>query len=266
MARTTAQHASQRTDAPLTVSEVGRLAGVSVRTLHHYDEIGLLQPSARSDAGYRLYGGDDLERLQEILLFRELEIPLPDISVLLSGGALDRRSALELQREMLAQKSARTKALIASVDRAINAERTGVRMTKEEMFEVFGDFDPAEYEDEVKDRWGESDAYKESARRTKRYTKADWERFKAEQEQTGARMIALFDEGVPAEDPRSMDVAEEARLQIDKWFYPLSREMHVCLGEMYVADPRFKATYDKMREGLAQWLCDAIKANAGRGE
>ncbi len=99
---------------------------------------------------------------------RELEIPLNDIAVLLAGGAFDRRAALELQREMLSQRSARLQALIVSVDRAISAERTGVRMTAEETFEVFGEFDPTKYEDEVKERWGESDAYKESARRTAR--------------------------------------------------------------------------------------------------
>lgn len=260
-----AKTARQQQAGPLTVSDVSRLAGVSVRTLHHYDEIGLLSPSARSDAGYRLYGPEDLERLQEILLFRELEIPLPDIAVLLSGGAFDRRAALELQHEMLRHKAARTQALITSVERAINAERTGVRMTKDEMFEVFGEFDPAEYEDEVKERWGESDAYKESAKRTARYTKADWERFKAESEEMGAQMIALFDEGASPDDPRAMDVAEQARLQIDRWFYPCSRQMHTNLAEMYIADPRFTATYEKMRAGMAQWWHDAIVANEARG-
>jgi len=253
---------STMTDEALTVSEVSRLAGVSVRALHHYDEIGLLVPSARSDAGYRLYSRNDLDRLQEILLFRELEIPLDDIAVLLSGGAFDRRAALELQHELLTQKAARTRALIASVERAINAERTGVRMTAEETFEVFGDFDPDEYADEVRERWGETDAYKESARRTARYTKADWERFKAEQERIGSAAIALMDEGVPPDDPRAMDVAERARLQIDTWFYPCPHEMHVNLAEMYIADPRFTATYEKMREGMAQWWHDAILANA----
>ena len=188
----------------LTVSEVSRLSGASVRALHHYDEIGLLVPSARTAAGYRLYGDADLARLQEILLFRELEIPLDDIATLLSGGAFDRRAALELQREMLLQKAVRTEALIASVERAINAERTGVRMTKEEMFEVFGDFDPAQYEDEVQERWGESDAYKESSRRTATYTKADWERFKAESEQIGTDTARLMDEGVAARDRKSV--------------------------------------------------------------
>ena len=249
-----------------TVSDVARLAGVSVRTLHHYDAIGLLSPSARSDAGYRLYSRDDLDRLQEVLLFRELEIPLEDIAVLLGGGAFDRLAALELQREMLAQKAARTQALIASVERAINAERTGVRMTKEEMFEVFGDFDPAEHEGEVQERWGHTDAYAESARRTAKYTKADWERFKAESEQIGTDTARLMDEGVSADDPRAMDLAEQARLQIDTWFYPCSHEMHVNLAEMYIADPRFTATYEKIHAGMAQYWHDAILANAARQE
>ncbi|MHB1135291.1 MAG: MerR family transcriptional regulator [Coriobacteriia bacterium] len=248
----------------LTVSEVARLANVSVRTLHHYDEIGLLVPGGRTDAGYRLYGDDDLRRLQEILLFRELEIPLEDIARLLAGGAFDRRAALELQHEMLLQKAVRTEALIASVERTINAERAGVRMTKEEMFEVFGDFDPAEYEEEVQERWGQSDAYKESARRTAKYTKADWERFKAESEQIGTDTARLMDEGVPADDPRAMDLAEQARKQIDTWFYPCSHEMHVNLAEMYIADPRFTATYEKIHEGMARYWHDAILANAAR--
>lgn len=248
----------------LTVSGVSRLTGASVRTLHHYDQIGLLAPSARTAAGYRLYSDADLARLQEILLFRELEIPLDDIATLLSGGAFDRRAALELQREMLLQKAVRTEALIASVERAINAERTGVRMTKEEMFEVFGDFDPAEYEEEVQERWGGTDAYKESSRRTARYTKADWERFKAESEQIGTDTARLMDEGVPADDPRAMDLAEQARLQIDTWFYPCSHEMHVGLAEMYIVDPRFTATYEKIHEGMAQYWHDAIIANAAR--
>ena len=248
----------------LTVSEVARLAGVSVRALHHYDAIGLLSPSARSDAGYRLYSRDDLDRLQEVLLFRELEIPLEDIGALMAGGAFDRLTALELQREMLAQNATRTAALIASVERAINAERTGVRMTAEEMFEVFGDFDPAEYEDEVEERWGHTDAYAESARRTAKYTKADWERFKAESEQIGRDTAALMDQGVPADDPRAMDLAEQARLQIDTWFYPCSHEMHANLAEMYIADPRFTATYEKVHEGMARYWHDAIIANAAR--
>ena len=139
-------------------------------------------------------------------------------------------------------------------------------MTKDEMFEIFGDFDPAEYEDEVKERWGDSDAYKESARRSARFTKADWQRFKDESEEINKAVVALMEEGVPADDSRAMDAIERARLQIDTWFYPCSRQMHAGLGRMYIADPRFTATYEKIRPGLAQYMYDAIVANAARGE
>lgn len=247
-----------------TIGEVAKLAHVSIRTLHHYDEIGLLAPSGRSEAGYRLYSASDLERLQQVLFYRELGFGLAEIAGLMSNPALDRREALAAQRELIAGRASRLGAMLRLIDKTLASLEGGIAMTKEEMFEVFGDFDPSVHEQEVQQRWGDTDAYKESARRAKGYTKADWQRFKDEQEAVGARMIELFDAGVAPSDPRSMDVAEDARLQIDKWFYPLSREMHVCLGEMYIADPRFKATYDKMRDGLAQWLRDAIKANAER--
>lgn len=154
--------------------------------------------------------------------------------------------------------------MIALIDKTMMSMEGAIQMTEEEMFEVFGDFDPAQYEAEVQQRWGDSDAYKESTRRAKHYKKSDWERFRAEQDDAMARMIELFDAGVPAADARAMDIAESARLQIDQWFYPCSKQMHVNLGEMYVSDPRFTAHYDKHREGLAAWFRDAIRANAER--
>jgi DNA-binding transcriptional MerR regulator len=247
-----------------SVGEVARLAHVSVRTLHHYDEVGLLEPSGRSDAGYRLYSEDDLAVLQQVLFYKELGFGLEEIRALMADPAFERREALISQRELVAEQLLRLQDLMGLIDRTLISMEGGIRMTEEEMFEVFGDFDPAEHEEEVEQSWGDTDAYKISARRTASYTKEDWARFKAEQDSLNDRMIAVFDAGAEPTDPQAMDIAEEARAQIDTWFYPLSREMHVCLGEMYVADPRFKANYDKQREGLAQWLCDAIKANAAR--
>ncbi len=139
-------------------------------------------------------------------------------------------------------------------------------MSKEEMFEVFGDFDPAEHEGEARERWGDTDAYAESAKRTARYSKQDWVRFKAESEEINGAIASLMDEGVAPGDPRAMDAVERARLQIDEWFYPCSREMHAELGRMYVADPRFTATYEKIRPGMAQYVCDATAANLACGE
>jgi len=247
------------------VGEVARLGRVSVRTLHHYDEIGLLEPSGRTESGYRSYSDADLERLQQILFFRELGLSLEDIAKAMNDPRFDRVEALVAQHDLLARKRDALTKMIDAVDKALAAAREGVTMNKEEMFEVFGDFDPSEYEDEVKERWGDTDAYAESARRTARYTKADWQRFKAENEANAARIVALFDAGVNPDDPQAIEVAEEARLLIDRWFYPLSKEMHAALGEMYVADPRFKEHYDSRREGLAQWFRDAIKANETSG-
>ncbi|MBN1193342.1 MAG: TipAS antibiotic-recognition domain-containing protein [Coriobacteriia bacterium] len=137
-------------------------------------------------------------------------------------------------------------------------------MDEQETREVFGGFNPADYDDEVRERWGDTDAYKESARRTARYTKTDWERFEAESQQIGTDTARLMDEGASADDPRVMDLAEQARLQIDRWFYPCTHEMHANLAEMYIADPRFTATYEKIREGMARYWHDAILANAAR--
>lgn len=248
----------------MTVGDVAKLARVSVRTLHHYDELGLLEPSERTEAGYRLYTDSDLERLQQVLFYKELGFSLDEIDELMSDPEYDAVSALADQREMLEHQLQRTQAMIALIDRTMMSMEGVIQMTKEEMFEVFGDFDPAQYEDEVKERWGDTDMYAESARRTKKYGKADWQRFKDEQEEHGARMIATFEAGVAADDPRAMDLAEEARLQIDRWFYPLTREGHTHLAAMYIADPRFTATYEKMSVGLAQWWHDVIFANAAR--
>jgi MerR family transcriptional regulator, thiopeptide resistance regulator len=250
----------------LRVGEVARLADVSVRTLHHYDRLGLVTPSERSEADYRLYARRDLERLQTVLFYKELGFPLETIRGLLADPAFDRRQALSAQRDLIAERALRLKALLRLIDTTITAMDGGIQMSKEEMFEVFGDFDPAEYEDEVKQRWGDTDAYKESTRRTSRYTKDDWKRYKAESAEILDSLAALMDAGVSPTGPRAMDVAERARLQIDTWFYPCSREMHSGLGQMYVADPRFSATYDKVRPGMAQYLCDAIQANRTRGE
>jgi DNA-binding transcriptional MerR regulator len=249
-----------------TVGQVAKVAGVSVRTLHHYDEIGLLEPSERSGAGYRLYSDDDLVTLQQVMFFKELGFGLEDIGRLMHDPAFDRREALRLQHRMLSDKAAQLMKMMDAVDRTLDGLQKGITMDKEEMFEVFGEFDPAEYEEEVQERWGNTDAYKESARRTKGYTKADWQRFKDESLQIGRDTAALMDAGVPATDPRAMDLAEAARLQIDTWFYPCSHEMHVNLAEMYIADPRFTATYEKIHVGMARYWHDAILANGERAK
>jgi hypothetical protein len=169
-----------------------------------------------------------------------------------------------MQRELLADKADRLRALIAAVDARLHALERGTMLSKEEMFEVFGDFDPAKHEDEARERWGDTDAYRESARRTRRYTKQDWLKIKAEGGANVEAFAAALDAGKPPSDPSVMALAEQHRLHIDRWFYPCPRAMHRGLGEMYVADPRFAEVYERVRPGLAAYLRDAIAANAAR--
>jgi hypothetical protein len=126
------------------------------------------------------------------------------------------------------------------------------------------DSDQAQYEEEVKERWGKTDAYKESSRRTKQYTKEDWARVKAEGEAVEVRLAELLLEGRDPQDPEVMDAADAHRLYMDRWFYPVSHAMHVGLGRMYLSDPRFTEHYESRAEGLAAFVAAAIEANAKR--
>jgi MerR family transcriptional regulator, thiopeptide resistance regulator len=251
------------------VKEVARLAGVSVRALHHYDEIGLLVPSGRTRSGYRLYDHQDLLRLQQILIGRELGMPLEEIRRSLDDPAFDRRAALERQREALAARADRTAAMLRAVDTALAAlkdkgGKTMEQMSKKELIALFDGFDPSRYEDEVKERWGETDAYKESARRTSKYTKAQWAQYKAESHAIMSDAANLYRSGAAADGDEAMAVAERHRLSIDRWFYPCAREMHVGLADNYEADPRFAENIDRYAAGLTPWWAAAIRANARR--
>ena len=246
----------------LTVGAVARLAGVTVRTLHHYDQIGLLRASGRSDAGYRRYGDADLDRLQRILFYRELGFGLDQIKTVMTDGGADAIGHLRRQHAMLLDRIGRLERMATAVEKAMEARTMGINLSPEERFEVFGEHDPDEYAAEVEERWGGTDAYRESQRRVARYTKADWRRIKAEGTAAIEQVVAAMNAGGPADSAEAMEGAEAHRRQIDSAFYECSYELHVGLAEMYLADPRFTATYEKIAPGLAQYLHDAIRANA----
>ncbi len=248
----------------LNVGSLAQLAGVTVRTLHHYDEIGLVVPSGRTESGYRTYNSPEVERLQEVLFYRELGFSLDAIREMMSRSDHDRAAVLQQQRYLLERKVDSLVEMIDAVDRAIVAHRNGVTMSNEDMLEVFGDFDPAEYEAEAKERWGESDAYKQSAQRTAGYGKTDWQAIKDESEGIYRSFVALMTDGVPPENARAMDLAEEHRAHISRWFYDCPVEIHAGLGQMYVADARFQKNIDKHGEGLAAYMAAAIAANSSR--
>ena len=242
------------------VKDVSRIARVSVRTLHYYEEIGLLTPTGRTDAGYRLYTDDDLLRLQQILIGRELGLPLEEIRRSLDDPSFDRRQALRAQKQKLHERAAQTAAMIAAVDAAlslIESQAAGGTMEK-----IFEGFDHSKYEAEARENWGTTEAYKEAARRTKGYTKADWERHRSEQETIYRDTAALMQRGVQPSSEDARGIAERHRLLIDRWFYPCSHDMHVGLASLYESDPRFADGMDRHAPGLSAFLVAAIRANA----
>jgi len=243
-----------------TVGELSRLTGVTVRTLHHYDEIGLVVPSQRTPAGYRLYDDKDVIRLQQVLLFRELGLPLDEIAFAIDEAGT-REELLLKHREVLVAKRARLDTMLSALDNALGALAKGQAMQPDDVKQMFEGFDPSQYEEEAKQRWGDTDSYKESMRRTKKYGKAEWDQI---QRDWGTIYSALADHmkaGTPVADAAVQSLVEKHRAHIDRWFYPCSKDMHKGLGAMYVQDARFAANLDKVAPGFAQYLADAIAAS-----
>ena len=251
-------------DAELTVGQVAGRYGVTVRTLHHYDEIGLVRPH-RTAAGYRVYTDADLERLRHVVVYRRLGLPLEEIGALLDGDA-DVLAHLRRQRAAVLSRRDELTDLVAAIDRALEARMSGMQLTPEEQKELFGEGFSEEHAREAEERWGDTDAWRQSRERTSTYTADDWRRITAEGEAVTARFVALKRAGTPADAPAAMDAAEEHRAQIERWFYDVAHAMHRSLADMYVADPRFTRTYDDREPGLAGYVHDAIHANADRHE
>ncbi len=243
-----------------TVKQVAKLAGVTVRTLHHYDAIGLLRPAAVSPAGYRLYSDADLERLQQVLFFRELGFSLREIGRALSSPDFDRREALTMHRRLLVEKRRRVHALIRSVDRSIAAMDGGEDMSSSAMFEGFDESKLREYREEARRRWGDTPAWAESERRTAGYTQQDWQYIQAESDEINRGLAALMERD-PAE-PEAQALVGRWHALINDRFYECSPQAFRGLGDLYVEDSRFAAHYDPWRPGLAAFLRRAMHAYA----
>ena len=251
-------------DETWTVGEVAKISGVTVRTLHHYDEVGLLRPNGRTAARYRAYSAADLERLQRMLTYRALGFDLEATAGLLDDPEIDELAHLRRQHALLTERSDRLHEILMTIEKTMEARKMGVNLTPQEMLEVFDGLDPTEHAAEVEERWGGSDAYAESTRRTSSYTKADWQQATAESRDIVDRWATAFRSGVPADSEQAMDLAEEHRRHVSRWFYDCSVEIHTGLGEMYVTDERFAAGYEAKAAGLSAYVRDAIHANAGR--
>ena len=249
---------------PLTVGQVAERFDVPVRTLHHNDEIGLLRPSERSLAGYRLYTADDLTRLQHVVVYRRLGFALEEITLLLDHPESVEQH-LRRQRAAVMQRLDEMSDLVTAIDRALEREMNHEPATAEDLTQLFGEgFEDAQAEAEQ--RWGDSDAWQQSQQRTKHYTKADWEQVKAESDALHQGFTDAIDAGEPPTSVAAMDAAEAHRLNIHERFYDCTPQLHRNLADLYVSDPRFTATYDEIRPGMAHYVRDAIHANADRQE
>lgn len=244
------------------VKEVADIAGVSVRTLHHYDRIGLLKPDHVTGTGYRQYSEDNLKRLQQICFLKELDFPLKKIQELLSKDTGDVNVMLDKHKHLLELKVERLLRIIDTIDKTKNANKRGETMTDKEMFDGFDmseiEAQKDKYAVEVEERWGNTDAYKQSAKKTAKYSADDWKHITAKTERAYKAMVELMEQGVMIEDDRVQELTGMLRQYITEDYYDCTKEIYAGLGQMYVLDERFTKNLDKHGKGFAKYLSDAI--------
>jgi len=243
---------------PYTVNKLAKLAGVSVRTLHYYDEVGLLKPSKIEKNGYRVYEERELLKLQQILFFRELEFPVDEIKKIMSSPTFDMRAALRDHRVMIELKKKRLSGLIKTIDNTIKKLDNEHVMNDQDMkeaFDAFGEETVKKYAEEVKQRWGHTDAYKQSMERYSKMTKADMEKYKQDSDIFMKKVAETMDKG--ATSPEFQELIAQHFQGLSTWYEP-NFEMYRGLAKMYVDDPRFTAYYEKYKPGLAKVFSEAM--------
>lgn len=238
----------------MKINEVAKLTGITVRTLHYYDEIGLLPPCEITESGYRIYDEDSLEKLQQILFFRELDFPLNEIKEIMENPNYDKSQALERQRELLIKKRDRLEQLIALVNRTMEGEQ---QMSFQEFDITEIEKMKEQYAAEVKERWGDTEAYAQSQEKTSKYSKQQWNFLQGE----GDAILQQF--GKNRNERPDSAIAQEL---VRKWqdyitinYYQCTNEILSGLGLMYVGDERFTKNIDKYGEGTADFMSRSIQ-------
>lgn len=240
-----------------SVKQLAKIAGVSIRTLHYYDEIGLLKPASTKKNRYRNYGEKELLKLQQILFFRELEFSLKRIKQIMQSPGFDSLSALEDQQKLLEAKKQRIKILISTILETIKSLKGGEFMNANDTFSAFTDPTYQQYKDEVEKRWGNTSAYKQSIERVAKMTKQERDRVKKEGEEIAQSIACLKKHGFRYDSVEIQNQMHRFYQHLHNYYDP-SYEMFKCLGQMYVDDSRFTAFYEKYAEGLAIFMRDAM--------
>jgi DNA-binding transcriptional MerR regulator len=238
-----------------TVSQLAEMAGVSVRTLHHYDHIDLLKPSSRTAAGYRLYGERDLLRLQQILFFKELDFPLSEIRNVLDDPDFDQIEALENHRRLLQGRAERLTHLLRTIDKTIQRlTEDDMTMTDEELYEGFTKEQIERYKREAREMY-DPELVAESERRVRSMSKAQWNAVKEEGDQVTRAIAEVADRAPDASEVQTLIARHHAWIE---QFYTASAELYRGLGQLYVEHEEFRAFYDKYRPGLADFMQAAM--------
>ena len=252
---------SDDADIAMTVGEVSTLLGVSVRALHHWDETGLVHPSRRSAAGYRLYCETDIMRIQQVLVYRQTGMNLADIKMVLDEPETDAMTHLRRQRELVQGQISHLRQMLNSIDMVMDIQQSGARISVAEMAEIWGtDWDPI-YVEEAQARWGDTEDWAESYRRKAQMSRADWERAHEETVALETALAEAMRSGVKPGSPEANALARWHRKDFNRWF-EVSASKQVLIARGYVADERYARYYDKRAPGLAAWLKDVIDASA----
>lgn len=248
-----------------TVQQLAKTAGISCRTLRYYDEIGLLKPARLTSSGYRIYGPKEVDRLQQILFYRELGVSLEQIREIINDPSFDSLTALREHRVKLLEKKQQLELLINNVEKTIAQYEGRIIMTDQEKFEGFKqkliDENEAKYGKEVREKYGD-EAVDKSYRKMKEMTQEQY----AEFEKLGQMVLDTLKEAMAAGDPAS-ELAQKAADLHRQWLCftwdNYSKEAHAGLAQMYVNDERFAAYYDRIKPGAAKFLRDAVLVYTG---
>ena len=240
----------------MLIRDFAKLTGVSIRTLHYYDEIGLLKPSIVDEQnGYRFYDEENLERMQEILFYRELDFPLKSIMSILSSPDYNKKSALKEQKNLLTLKKQRLERLISALDKAMKGEKIGMNIFDNSEFEKKRE----EYAKEAQEKWGNTAAYKESAEKTKSYSQEKWKDLNSGMDSLMAEFAQCKSNGFAPENAETQALVKKWQDFISANYYNCTKEILSGLGKMYTADERFKENIDKHGEGTAEFMAAAIE-------
>lgn len=250
------------TDADgLTVGQVSARLGVTVRALHHWDEIGLARPSLRTAAGYRLYTAGDLERLHRIVVYREIGLGLDKIRTVLDDSTADVPGALRAQRTQVTERIARLQRLGAGLDRMIDAHERGLLLTIEEQAAIFGPQWNPDWPAEARQRYGDTAQWRQYAELSASRGPEEWRAIADAVAGVERALADAMDAGVAPGSTEANRLVESHR-EVFASYFPLTRQMQVCLARMYEADPAYAAHYDGIRAGLATWFRRIVDAAA----